>query len=649
MQSRFYSTAQEKNNDKFKTSCFIIFSIVSLLVLVFYFFNIFYVANGSHSLKLTDWVYSGSEKINEIRDNDRIWVTADSQHPVKVQDKSPYIILKGKLPKSDTYDTVAIKTANSTISVEVDREILYNTLKKKPLLAGSNISISNVSKSDTERDIEIILYAPLAFDVDVYYTTSRYAGVSAAAIPYFDIIFAFIFIGITLLVFAFTQRRRFAEMKRFSLCLLIVGLLSGVSVIVNPIYTSIQIGDAIVLFKLGAFINVLLSGLILFLAVARKLKWNSLIEGIIGINVLYAVCVFFSPYDLLTIGLMKLCTILQVGNLCMFFYMINKYSLTISALDISVYLCYAISSILHWYGIANQLRFDFRLPMLLSAFIFVAITLVSIYVENDDQAYARALERKPVIKRKPQKVKATAGENQVEAFSEYTQESITIITKPDEEIVAKKRGNLYFPRLNNVFEFQGVLEHIVSEKCDGESHHLLHVAEYVRVICVHMGMSEERAMFVAKASLLHDIGKICIPHDVLLKTGTLLENEYNLIRSHNIHGYNILNDENDRFLKMAAQIAREHHENYDGTGYLGLKGEEINLYARIVTVADVFDAVTSARAYKKAWSFEEGIKYIEKQKYDYFDPDIATVFITCQDEIYEIYKAFDINARLYGI
>ena len=643
------NTSLANNKSEFRRNCIIIFAITSLLVAIFFLFNTFFITEGSNSLKITDWNYTGGEKINELKDRDRVWVRADTKHPVKIQDKEPYVILKGKLPKSEIYDTLAIKTSNSTISVAVDSEIIYNTLKKKPILAGSNISIINLPPSEEERSVEIILYAPLAFDVNIYMTTKQNASASAAAIPYFDVIFAVLFILVSLLVFLFTQKKTVTANKKVSICLLAVGIMAGISVLVNPVYTGIQVGDAVVMFKLGSFINVLVSGLILLLVLIEKVKWNSLIEGVIGINILYAVCIFCSPYDVLTIVMMKMCSIIQVGNFCIFIYMVIKHKLSISALDFAVYLCYAISSILHWYSIANQLRFEFRLPMLFAAVIFVVVSFVSRYIENNDEIYTRKTIRKKA-EFKAKEIIILPEEESVDLVSEYTNKEIKIIIKPDTEIMAIKRyDGLVFSDINDVFDFYGVLGHIVSEKCDGKSHHLLHVAEYVRMICLHMGMNEERAMFVAKASLLHDIGKICIPQNVLLKTEALSEDEYNLIRSHNVHGYNILNNQDDRFLKMAAQIAREHHENYNGTGYLGLKGEEISLYARIVTVADVFDAVTSARAYKNAWSFEEGIDYIEKQKYDYFDPDIATVFISCQDEIYKIYKAFEINAKLYGM
>jgi len=649
MQSYFHDIS-ERNREKFNKSCIIIFTVTSMLVAMFFLFNVFFITGGSYSVKLMEWTYASSEKISEIRDNDRFWMEADENNPVKIQEGGPYVILVGKLPVSDTYDTLAIKTANSTISVSVDDEIVYNTLRKKPLLAGSNVSIVDVKKGVETRDIEIILYAPLAFDVDVYLTNNEYASVSAAAIPYFDIILAVIFIAISFLAFLLTKKSAGRAKRKLSLCLLAAGVLSGISVIVNPIYTGIYISDAVVLFKLGAFINVLVPGLILLLVLVERLKWNPIIEGVIGINVLYAVCIFCSPYDILTVALMKLCTIIQVMNMVIFFYMVNKYKLKISALNFSVYLCYAAASILHWYGIANQLRFDFRLPMLFAGVMFVVVSFITIAIEARDPLRVLQSVETDVKKTTSKRAKTVFVDDDINMMQGYANGgNIKILPKSDEEIMAKKDGILCFPSVTDVFEFHGVLAHIVSEKCDGESHHLLHVAEYVRIICMHMGMSEERAMFVSKASLLHDIGKICIPHSILLKTEILSETEYNLIRSHNIHGYNILNSENDRFFKMAAQIAREHHENYNGTGYLGLKGEEINLYARIVTVADVFDAVTSARAYKEAWSFEEGVKYIEKQKYDFFDPDVASVFVSCQDEIYEIYRAFEVNARLYGV
>lgn len=112
----------------------------------------------------------------------------------------------------------------------------------------------------------------------------------------------------------------------------------------------------------------------------------------------------------------------------------------------------------------------------------------------------------------------------------------------------------------------------MSIKCDTENHHTVHVAEYVRVMCRTAGMSAEEADYVANAALLHDIGKIVIPPDVLFKEEKLTAVEFEQIQCHVLYGYHILCGSQEPFFQLAANIAREHHERFDGSGYLGLHG-----------------------------------------------------------------------------
>lgn len=100
----------------------------------------------------------------------------------------------------------------------------------------------------------------------------------------------------------------------------------------------------------------------------------------------------------------------------------------------------------------------------------------------------------------------------------------------------------------------------------------------------------------------------------------------------------MLNIDGDPFFNMAALVARDHHEHIDGSGYLGLKGEEISVPARIVAVADVFDALVSPRSYKNSWSFEEACIYIAEHRWDYFDGDAVEAFVKAKADIYDIYR-----------
>ncbi len=149
-------------------------------------------------------------------------------------------------------------------------------------------------------------------------------------------------------------------------------------------------------------------------------------------------------------------------------------------------------------------------------------------------------------------------------------------------------------------------------------------------------------------SPVHDIGKVGIPDKILLKTDKLTDEEFKIMKTHTLIGANILTNmerelkrEDRAFYKTGIEIAKYHHERYDGNGYPeGLKGEEIPLSARIVAIADVFDALTSERPYKKAFSPEESFDIIKAEAGKHFDPFIVETFIQSKDEVVKIYERF---------
>jgi len=157
--------------------------------------------------------------------------------------------------------------------------------------------------------------------------------------------------------------------------------------------------------------------------------------------------------------------------------------------------------------------------------------------------------------------------------------------------------------------------------------HVQRVAEYSRVLGEYYGLSEEEVKVLGYASAVHDIGKLTIPDSILNKPGKLTKEEFELIKQHTVHGYNMLRHSNRALLKAAATIAYEHHEKYDGTGYpRGLKGEETHIFGRIVALADVFDALGSDRVYKKAWDDERIFALLREERGRHFDPKLVDIF-----------------------
>lgn len=155
----------------------------------------------------------------------------------------------------------------------------------------------------------------------------------------------------------------------------------------------------------------------------------------------------------------------------------------------------------------------------------------------------------------------------------------------------------------------------------GTSAYLERMAHVAALIAEELGLPDEQARIIELAAPLHDLGKIAIPDSVLLKPGPLNDEERSRMQRHPNIGYQLLEDSPNRFIQAGALIALHHHERFDGTGYpKGLAGDAIPIEARVVTVADVFDALISPRPYKRAWSMEEALDYIVSQSGKMFDP-----------------------------
>ena len=171
--------------------------------------------------------------------------------------------------------------------------------------------------------------------------------------------------------------------------------------------------------------------------------------------------------------------------------------------------------------------------------------------------------------------------------------------------------------------------------------HVLRMAKFARLMAEKLGLPESDCHVIEIAAPMHDIGKIGVPDNILLKPGKLDQNELQIMRTHTRIGYEILKDSPSKYLQMGAVIALGHHERYDGKGYPSrLRGYEIPLEARIVAVSDVFDALTSVRPYKKAWSIDEALNYLRTERGKHFDPDCIDAFLAQFDKILRVRQNF---------
>lgn len=171
--------------------------------------------------------------------------------------------------------------------------------------------------------------------------------------------------------------------------------------------------------------------------------------------------------------------------------------------------------------------------------------------------------------------------------------------------------------------------------------HILRMAHYSELIARGLGLSAAEQQLLLEAAPLHDIGKVGIADNILLKPARLSAQEFEIMKLHAVYGYEILKGSSSRVLQEGAAIAQAHHEKFDGTGYpKGLHGQDIPIFSRIVAVADVFDALTSERPYKKAWALEQAAQHIKANAGTHFDPVCVSTFFENWNGVLEIRQHF---------
>ncbi|WP_373739667.1 HD-GYP domain-containing protein [Jeotgalibaca porci] len=195
---------------------------------------------------------------------------------------------------------------------------------------------------------------------------------------------------------------------------------------------------------------------------------------------------------------------------------------------------------------------------------------------------------------------------------------------------------------NNQLELIKALSTALDYRDTYTMNHSLNVARYAVSIAEEMNLSRGSIDSIRTGALLHDIGKIGIPEHILMKNGKLTDEEYKTIQSHPEIGYQMINHIDDYRKNGVLDIVRYHHERYDGTGYPeGLKGRDIPLFARIVAVADAFDAMTSKRVYRDEFDMAYTLDQLVKNKSKQFDPEITDAFLNVLNRN----KEFKINEK----
>ncbi|MGE0083812.1 MAG: DUF3369 domain-containing protein [Desulfococcaceae bacterium] len=224
------------------------------------------------------------------------------------------------------------------------------------------------------------------------------------------------------------------------------------------------------------------------------------------------------------------------------------------------------------------------------------------------------------------------------------------LTETDRDLIRVFSTNLAIA-FDNIFLNREIVEtqkevvltlgEVVETRSKETANHVHRVAEYSFLLAVKAGLGITAAKLIRMASPLHDIGKVGIPDAILLKKEKLTPEEFDLIKTHVSIGYDILKNSHREIMQAAAVIAQQHHERWNGQGYMqGLKGEEIHIYARITTLADIFDALSNIRSYKDAWKPERILNYFRNEREKIFDPALTDIFLKNAEEFFAIKQKY---------
>ena len=222
---------------------------------------------------------------------------------------------------------------------------------------------------------------------------------------------------------------------------------------------------------------------------------------------------------------------------------------------------------------------------------------------------------------------------------------VDYLTKPfrPQELLARIKTHLklkYFEEQKleqTELELVFMMSTLADKHCEETSGHVERVAEYSRLLARLLGYGEEQAELIKKASAMHDIGKVTTPDHILHKPGKHTDEEFIIMKEHAQAGYEILQKSKLPLMQIASIIAHQHHEKWDGSGYpRALKGKDIHILGRIVALADVLDALSSSRKYKKGWDLDKIFSFLKSQSGKHFDPRLVELFMDNFGQFLEI-------------
>lgn len=278
--------------------------------------------------------------------------------------------------------------------------------------------------------------------------------------------------------------------------------------------------------------------------------------------------------------------------------------------------------------------------------------------EVDGFETCRRLKQNPITNKIPI-IFVTAKTDTIDEQTGFELGAVDYISKPINPAVLKVRIQTHLALSNQARQLEALVHQrtqelestrykiiqklgLAAEYKDNETGlHITRMSHYGRIIAQHICDSQVWCDMLFTALPMHDIGKIGIPDAILSKPGKLTDEERQQMQQHTTFGALLLSDDDTPLLSLAKEIAFYHHERWDGTGYPnGLSGENIPLSARIAAIADVFDALTSIRPYKSAWTTQQAFDYIEENSGTQFDPNLVQALLECKEQILQIKQRF---------
>ena len=579
--------------NKKNLSAFIKFLLLAVLLSLLFIgadslFNS-YIHHKNSSVAIYDWDYLWVSKEKEFQSTIGGWEKADRNNSIKYKDDKQYLHLRATVVESAQHRVLSLRSGNNLMDVLVDDKRVISQLGEGYLFSGTPLLELTLEPSSEPHTVEIYMYVPATLDFSSSVARIENSRPEIRLAELAELIFGIIFIGagLTLFIVSFTAARKTKRQALF-VWLGFLCIIFGLSAALNQAGININAFTHHAFYRLTVFLF-MLTALGMQIAAANAADAAGDMRWYIYISAVYPVGYIFAPYDAIEMFLLKTFSVWSIISLIGFAAAVIKRgtpSLRSKNAVMTTYMSVLITQALYWASFTRPLSFSGVEAYLLAAGLCI-ICSVGFFISSSCAMSGR--------------------------FNGSDKHSM---------------GDSIYERTLRV----------LAEKTDTNSSHLENVSRYTKAMCDKMKMPPDISDMIAHASMLHDIGKVAIPKAILEKEDLITKDEYDQIRYHVLHGYNILTDPADKFMQTAAVIAKHHHERYDGSGYLGLRNGEIDIYSQITGIADTFDALTSYRSYKKAWSFNEAWEYINIHAGDYFDPELVKVFNSCRKEFWEIYQ-----------